>query len=75
MKKWLSSKGCHFVKKIFFGIKYLHANVQCLSIEYTKYYNVPEIIMGGVEFLIQALFKEYIELQEAVTLKVLNPSP
>ena len=27
-KKWLISKSCYFVKKRFFGIKLLHANVQ-----------------------------------------------
>ena len=26
LKKWLSSKHCHFVKKYFYGIKLLHAN-------------------------------------------------
>ena len=35
-KKWLSSKRCHFVKKYFYGIKLLHANVQCVYIVYTK---------------------------------------
>ena len=68
-------KCCHFVEKHVFGIKYLHANVQCLFIVYTKYQSVLEIIMGGVEFLMQALSKQYIELQRKITLKVLNPSP
>ena len=34
-KKWLSSKCSHFVKKYFYGIKLLHANVQCVYIVYT----------------------------------------
>ena len=31
-KKWLSSKCCHFVKQYFYGIKLLHANVQCFCL-------------------------------------------
>ena len=33
-KKWLhvSSQSCHLVKNYFFGIKLLHANVQCVCI-------------------------------------------
>ena len=31
-KKWLSSQSCHFVKKLFFGIKLLHAHVLCVYI-------------------------------------------
>ena len=27
-KKWLISQSCNFIKKSFFGIKLLHANVQ-----------------------------------------------
>ena len=37
VKKWLSSKRCHFVKKYFYGITLLHANVQCVYIVYAKY--------------------------------------
>ena len=39
-KKWLSSKRCHFVKKYFYGIKLLHAKVQCVFIGYKKYQDV-----------------------------------
>ena len=43
---------------------FILANVRSL---YTKYQNVPEIYMG-VEFLIQTLSKQYVELQRAVNL-------
>ena len=56
-------------------MKYLQANVECISIEYTKYQTVPEKSREGVEFLIQAPPKQGLELQKAVTLKELNPSP
>ena len=39
-KKWLSSKRCHFVKRYFYGMQLLHANVQCVDIVYTKYQDV-----------------------------------
>ena len=42
-------------KKYFLDIKYVHANVKCLCIVYKNFQNVPEINVGGVEFLIQAL--------------------
>ena len=50
-EKNLSKNAVNLSKKYFFG-KYLYANVQCLSIVYTKYQNVSEISMGGAEFLI-----------------------
>ena len=77
-EKWKNCKVQNAVilsKHYFLGTKYLHANVKCLSIVYTKYQNVPEIDMGVVEFLIQALSKRYVELRMAVTVKDLNLSP
>ena len=49
-KKWLSSERCHFVKKYFYGIKLLHANVQCVYIVYTKYQDVSVKAVEQVEF-------------------------
>ena len=54
-KKWLSSKCCHFVKKYFYGIKFLHANVQCVDIVYTKYQDVSAKAVEQVEFPVYAL--------------------
>ena len=54
-KKWLSSKGCHFVKKYFYGIKLLHANVQWVYIVYTKYQDVSVNAVEQVEFPVYAL--------------------
>ena len=48
-KKWLSSKRCHFVKKYFYGIKLLHANVQCVYIVYTKYQDVSVKVVEQVD--------------------------
>ena len=42
VKKWLSSKHCHFVQKYFYGIKLLHVNVQCVYIVYAKYQMASE---------------------------------
>ena len=39
---------CNFVKKYFYGIKLLHANVQCVYIVYAKYQ------MASVKTLVQA---------------------
>ena len=36
-KIMLNSKCCHFVKKIFLSIQYLHVNVQGVCIVYAKY--------------------------------------
>ena len=55
LKKWLSSKRCHFVKKYFYGIKLLHANVQCVYIAYTKYEDVSVKAVEQVEFPVYAL--------------------
>ena len=54
-KKWLSSKRCHFVKKYFYGIKLLRANVECVYIVYTKYQNVSVKAVEEVEFPVYAL--------------------
>ena len=54
-KKWLSSKRCHSVKKYFYVIKLLRANVQCVYIVYTKYQDVSVKVVEQVEFPIHAL--------------------
>ena len=54
-KKCLSSKRCHFVKKYFYGIKRLHANVQCVYTVYTKYEDVSVKAVEQVEFPVYAL--------------------
>ena len=54
-KKWLSSKRCHFVKKYFYGIKLLQANVQYVYIVYTKYQDVSVKAVEQVEFPVYAL--------------------
>ena len=56
---------------------FLVSNMSCkrsMSIVDTNYQNVPEINTGGVEFLTQALYKSYVELQRAVTLIELDRS-
>ena len=63
------------LKNYFHGIKDVNANVQCLCILYTNFQNVPEINVGGVELLVQALSQPHVELQRAVTLKGLNLRP
>ena len=50
LKKWLSSKHCHFVKKYFYGIKLLHANVQCVYIVYAKYQMASVKALAQVDF-------------------------
>ena len=50
VKKWLSSKHCHFVKTYFYGIKLLHANVKCVCIVYAKY------LMASVNAVVQVDF-------------------
>ena len=54
-KKWLSSKRCHFVKKYFYAIKLLRANVQYVYIVYTKYQDVSVKAVEQVEFPVHAL--------------------
>ena len=54
VKKWLSSKRCHFVKKYFYGIKLLHASVQCVNIVYANYQ------MASVKTLVQADFPVHV---------------
>ena len=58
-KKWLSSKRCHFVKTYFYGIKLLHANVQCVYIVYTKYQDVSAKAVERVEFIVYALSRHH----------------
>ena len=53
VKNWLSSKRCHFVKKYFYGIKLLHANVQCVYNVYAKYQ------MASIKALVQVAFPVY----------------
>ena len=43
-------KCCHFVKKYFYGIKLLHANVQCVDTVYTKYQDISVKAVEQVEF-------------------------
>ena len=50
LKKWLSSKHCHFVKKYFYGIKLLQANVQCVYIVYAKYQMASAKALAQVDF-------------------------
>ena len=66
-KKWLSSKRCHFVKKYFYSIKLLHANVQCVYIVCTKYQDVSVKAVEQVEFPVYALPMQHEELQRAIT--------
>ena len=42
-------------KKYFYGIKLLHANVQCVDIVYTKYQDVSVKAVEQVEFPVYAL--------------------
>ena len=74
-EKWLSSKPYHFVKKYFYGIKRLHANVQCDHIVYTKHQDVSVYAVERAEFPVYALSMHYQELQRAITLIELAPSP
>ena len=62
VKKWLSSKHCHFVKQYFYGIKLLHADVQCVYIVYAKYQ------MASVKALVQADFSLHVYLSTIKTL-------
>ena len=54
VKKCLSSKRCHFVKKYFYGIKLLHAYGQCVYIVYAKYQ------MASVKTLVQVDFPVHV---------------
>ena len=42
-------------QKVFYGIKLLHANVQCAYIVYTKYQDVSVKAVEHVEFPVYAL--------------------
>ena len=46
-------------KKYFYGIKLLHANVQCVYIVYTKYQDVSVKAVEQVEFPVYALPMHY----------------
>ena len=48
-RKIAKFKMLSFCQNNFHGIKYVHANVQCLFIVYINFQNVPEIKVGGVE--------------------------
>ena len=64
VKKWLSSKHCYFVKKYFYGIKLLRANVQCVYIVYAKYQ------MASVKTLVQVDFPVHVLSETTKTLVV-----
>ena len=55
VKKWLSLKRCQFVKRYFYGIKLLHANVQCVYIVYAKYQMASVKALVAVDFLAHVL--------------------
>ena len=57
VKKWLSSKHCHFVKKYFYGIKLLHANIQCVYTVYAKYQMASVKALALVDFPVHVLFE------------------
>ena len=60
-------------KKYFYGIKLLHANVQCVFIVYAKYQMASVKALVGVDFLAHVL---YSTIQNyTVTLTELAPSP
>ena len=59
IKQWLSSKHCHFVKKYFYGIKLLHANVQCVYIVYARYQMTSVKNPVKVDFPMHVLSKHY----------------
>ena len=58
-KNWLNSKCCHFVKKYFYGIKLLHANVQCIYIVYAKYQMSSVKALVQVDFPVHVLSEHY----------------
>ena len=57
--KMASSKRCSFVKKYFYGIKLLDANVQCVCIVYAKYQmaSVKALDLVQVDFPMHALYE------------------
>ena len=60
-KNCLSSHRCHFVKKYFFAIKFLHANVQWVYSVKAQYVIVPSKIVVGVDRPVNALTCEQKE--------------
>ena len=59
VKKLLSSKHCHFVKKYFYGIKLLHADVQYVYIVYAKYQMASVKAWVQVDFPVHVLSTHY----------------
>ena len=53
----------------------LYTNVQCVHILYTKYQDVSVIAVKRVEFPVYALSMHHQELQRAITLTEMAPSP
>ena len=54
-KNCLSSHSCQFVKKYFFAIILLHANVQLVYIMLAKYQIVPSKTVVGVDWPVNAI--------------------
>ena len=61
LKKWLTSKRYHFVKKYFYGIKLLHSNVQFVYIVHAKYQIASVKALVQVDFPMHALKNPYLE--------------
>ena len=55
LRSKVSKKMLLFCQKTFYGIKLLHANVQCVYSLYAKYQTVSVKAVVGVEFLAHAL--------------------
>ena len=55
MRQEFKFKTLSFYEKLFYGIKLLYANVQCVYIVYAKYQNVSVKTMVRVDFLAYAL--------------------
>ena len=75
VKKMAKFKTLSFCQKVFYGIKLLYTNVQCVHILYTKYQDVSVIPVEQVEFPVYALSMHHQELQKAINLTELAPSP
>ena len=55
VKKMAKFKTISFCQKYFYGIKLLHANVQCVYIVYVKYQMVAVKALGQVDFPVHVL--------------------
>ena len=79
MKNCLCSLSCNFVKNYFFTIKLLHANVKHVSIVFVKFQSCSWKTVVGVDWPMKAYTYAYkhshLELQRAITLTELAPSP